>query len=65
MHRVLFAFLCVFRGPWDLEVPTNVVIYERQLSTLLHSHPEIEAYRCNFLMKLRQCYQELCHSREC
>lgn len=56
--------ILILPGPWDLEIPTNVVIYERQPSTLPHPHPEIEAYRCSFLMKLRQCYQELCHSRE-
>lgn len=56
--------IMILPGPWDLEVPTNVVIYERQPSTLLHPHPDIEIYRCTFLMKLRQCYQELCHSRE-
>lgn len=51
-------------GPWDLEIPTNVIIFERAVSSNMHSHPEIEAFRCSLLSKLRQCYQELCHSRE-
>lgn len=54
----------VLAGPWDLDVPTNVIIYERVPCNYMHSHPEIEAYRCSLLTKLRQCYQELCHSRE-
>ncbi|KAK0081013.1 hypothetical protein PV325_012942 [Microctonus aethiopoides] len=51
-------------GPWDLEVPTNVIIYERAPSNLLHIHPDAEALRCSLLSKLRICYQELCHTRE-
>lgn len=27
-------------------------------------HPDIEVYRGYLLAKLRQCYQELCQSRE-
>lgn len=54
----------VLSGPWDLDVPTNVIIYERPPCSYMHSHPEIEAFRCSLLSKLRQCYQELCHSRE-
>lgn len=54
----------ILAGPWDLDIPTNVIIYERTPSTLMHSHPEIEAFRCSLAAKLRQCYQELCHSRE-
>lgn len=54
----------VLAGPWDLDVPTNVIILERSPCSYMHSHPEIEAYRCSLLSKLRQCYQELCHSRE-
>ena len=52
------------RGPWDLEVQTNAVIYERPPTVLPHPHPDIETYRCSLAAKLRQCYQELCHSRE-
>ncbi|RZC40392.1 phosphorylated CTD-interacting factor 1 [Asbolus verrucosus] len=54
----------VLAGPWDLDVPTNVIILERSPCSYMHSHPEVEAYRCSLLAKLRQCYQELCHSRE-
>lgn len=45
-------------------MPTNVIIYERAPTNLLHVHPEVEALRCSLLAKLRQCYQELCHTRE-
>lgn len=51
-------------GPWDLEIPTNVIIYERKPILLPHPHPEIEIVRYNYVMKLRQSYQEMCHSRE-
>lgn len=54
----------VLAGPWDLDVPTNVIILERNPCHYMHSHPEMEAYRCSLLAKLRQTYQELCHSRE-
>lgn len=54
----------ILAGPWDLDVPTNVIILERSPCSYMHSFPEIEAYRCGLLAKLRQCYQELCHSRE-
>ncbi|XP_074113087.1 phosphorylated CTD-interacting factor 1 [Cotesia typhae] len=54
----------VLAGPWDLDVPTNVIIFERAPSNLLHVHPDAEALRCSLLSKLRQCYQELCHTRE-
>jgi phosphorylated CTD-interacting factor 1 len=32
----------VLAGPWDLEVQSNVYIYNRPPSHLLHPHPEIE-----------------------
>ncbi|XP_046385814.1 mRNA (2'-O-methyladenosine-N(6)-)-methyltransferase [Ischnura elegans] len=51
-------------GPWDLEVATNAIIYERLPTALPHPHPDIEALRCSLAAKLRQTYQELCHSRE-
>lgn len=54
----------ILAGPWDLEVPTNVIIYERPPTVIPHPHPEIEAFRCSLMAKLRHCYQELCHSRE-
>lgn len=55
-------FVC--SGPWELEIPTNVVIFERSPSMLPQPHPDIELYRGNLVSKLRQCYQELCQSRE-
>ncbi|KAK9511151.1 hypothetical protein O3M35_005766 [Rhynocoris fuscipes] len=51
-------------GPWDLDVPTNVVIYERTPLNIPHPHPIVEVFRCNLANKLRSCFQELCHSRE-
>lgn len=41
-----------------------MIIYERGPSNLPHVHPDVEAFRCGLLAKLRQCYQELCHTRE-
>lgn len=35
----------ILAGPWDLEIPTNVIIFERPPCIYMHSHPEIEAYR--------------------
>ncbi|KAI4503022.1 hypothetical protein M0802_002066 [Mischocyttarus mexicanus] len=54
----------VLAGPWDLDIPTNVIIHERAPSNLPHVHPDVEALRCGLLAKLRLCYQELCHTRE-
>merc|ERR1719411_1791949 len=54
----------ILAGPWDLEIPTNVILFERQPSMLTHPHPEIELMRFGYVMKLRQSYQEMCHSRE-
>lgn len=54
----------VLSGPWDLEVSTNIVILEKTPSLLPLTHPEVEQYRANLVMKLRQHYQEMCHSRE-
>ncbi|KAK2722971.1 mRNA (2'-O-methyladenosine-N(6)-)-methyltransferase-like [Artemia franciscana] len=54
----------VLAGPWDLEIPTNVVMCERPPFPFCHPHPDVELLRCSFASKLRQCYQEMCHSRE-
>lgn len=54
----------IHSGPWDLEASTNVIIMERSLSELPQPHPETEAMRATFIAKLRQSYQDLCHSRE-
>ncbi|XP_014223431.1 phosphorylated CTD-interacting factor 1 isoform X1 [Trichogramma pretiosum] len=51
-------------GPWDLEIGSNVITFERAPTNLYQVHPDVELLRCNLLAKLRQCYQELCHSRE-
>ena len=54
----------IVNGPWDLELPTNVIIYERQPDIKPHPHPEVELLRYQYVMKLRQSIQEMCHSRE-
>lgn len=54
----------ILTGPWDLDIDTNVVIFVREPSPLPQIHPDAEVLRCNLLAKLRQCYQELCHTRE-
>ena len=51
-------------GPWDLEVATNAVVFERSPLNWPHPHPDIESYRATLVVKLRQAYQEMCHSRE-
>jgi len=51
-------------GPWDLEIATNIIMYEKVPSMLPHPHPEVEVLRFQLMMKLRQSYQEMCHSRE-
>ena len=81
----------IVSGPWDLEIPTNVILYERSPSLLPHPQPEVrivmmrmlmmrrmmimrqimrmlmmqvEVVRSQLMYKLRQSYQEMCHSRE-
>ncbi|XP_045193105.1 mRNA (2'-O-methyladenosine-N(6)-)-methyltransferase-like [Mercenaria mercenaria] len=49
---------------WNFEMPTNAVIFERAPCVLPPPHPEIELMRAQMVHKLRQHYQELCHSRE-
>ena len=49
--------LFILAGPWDLEIPTNVILYERQPTMLPHPSPEVELVRYAFVMKLRQSYQ--------
>lgn len=56
--------LAVVAGPWDLEIATNVILYEKPPSLLPHPHPDVEQLRFTYAMKLRQSFQELCHSRE-
>jgi phosphorylated CTD-interacting factor 1 len=54
----------VLSGPWDLEVQSNVYIYNRPPSHLLHPHPEIEYMRGVTAQKLFQTYENLCQQRE-
>ena len=54
----------IVAGPWDLELPTNVIMYERTPGMWPHPHPDTEVLRFQFIMKLRQTFQEMCHSRE-
>lgn len=54
----------IVAGPWDLEIPTNVILFERSPIALPHPHPEVETLRFQYVMKLRQTFQEMCHSRE-
>jgi phosphorylated CTD-interacting factor 1 len=54
----------VLAGPWDLEVQSNVYIYNRPPSHLLHPHPEIEHMRNQAAVKLFQIFESLCLQRE-
>ncbi|XP_030388130.1 mRNA (2'-O-methyladenosine-N(6)-)-methyltransferase [Scaptodrosophila lebanonensis] len=54
----------VLAGPWDLEVCTNAVIVERPPTLLPQPHPEMEALRAAFSMKLLKTYEDLCMRRE-
>ncbi|RWS28547.1 phosphorylated CTD-interacting factor 1-like protein [Leptotrombidium deliense] len=54
----------ILSGPWDLEIASNVVIWERPGIVTPHCHPDIELLRTSYLAKLRNQYFELCHSRE-
>ena len=54
----------IVAGPWDLEIPTNVILFERKPTMLPHPHPEVEVVRAAYVNKLRTSLQEMCHSRE-
>lgn len=54
----------VLAGPWDLEVATNVIIVERPPTILPHPHPEIEAMRAAYTIRLLRSYEDLCLRRE-
>ena len=54
----------IVSGPWDLEIPTNVILYEKTPSMLPHPHPDVELLRFQLMIGLRKSYQEMCHSRE-
>lgn len=49
---------------WNLEVPTNAIIYEREMSNIYPPHPEVEYARSQLVAKLRQQYEEACCTRE-
>ncbi|CAG5118671.1 unnamed protein product [Candidula unifasciata] len=49
---------------WNFEVPSNAVVRERAPLHLSPPHPDIEAFRYDQVMKLRQSYQELCLHQE-
>lgn len=51
-------------GPFDLEVGSNVMMYEKTPSNMPPPLPEIEVFRAVLLHKLKQQYSEMCHSRE-
>ncbi|KAL7647702.1 UNVERIFIED_CONTAM: hypothetical protein RMT77_001311 [Armadillidium vulgare] len=54
----------VLAGPWDLELPTNVIMFERPPITLPQPHPSVEVLRGQLVAKLRQGYQEMCQARQ-
>ncbi|XP_058054623.1 mRNA (2'-O-methyladenosine-N(6)-)-methyltransferase [Anopheles bellator] len=54
----------VLPGPWDLEVATNVLIYERLPTTNPQPFPEVEALRGSLTMRLANTYEDLCNKRE-
>lgn len=54
----------VLSGPFDLEVPTNVVIWERSPTLMPPPHPDVENLRSTLTTRLRTNYHEMCHSRE-
>lgn len=54
----------ILAGPWDLEVSTNVIIVERPPTLLPHPHPEIEAMRAAYTVRLIRTYEDLCLRRE-
>ncbi|BFZ19751.1 hypothetical protein BsWGS_22790 [Bradybaena similaris] len=49
---------------WNFEVPSNAVVKERAPLHMCPPHPDVEAFRCDQVMKLRQSYQELCQHHE-
>ncbi|XP_064466906.1 mRNA (2'-O-methyladenosine-N(6)-)-methyltransferase-like isoform X2 [Ornithodoros turicata] len=51
-------------GPFDLEIPTNVVIWERSPTLMPPPHPDMENLRATLTTRLRTNYHEMCHSRE-
>ena len=59
------CFTIVFySSSWNLEIPTNVIIYEREMSNIYPPHPDVEVFRAQLVNKLRQQYDETCMTRE-
>ena len=54
----------IVSGPWDLELPTNVILYEKTPSMLPHPHPDVEILRFQLMIALRKSYHEMCQARE-
>ncbi|KAK7070756.1 mRNA (2'-O-methyladenosine-N(6)-)-methyltransferase [Halocaridina rubra] len=54
----------ILAGPWDLEIPTNVIMFERPPITLPQPHPSVEVLRGQLVAKLRSGYQEMCQARQ-
>lgn len=54
----------VLPGPWDLEIPTNVVMYDRIPTMFAHPYPEVEALRGLLTVRLYKTYEDLCTKRE-
>jgi phosphorylated CTD-interacting factor 1 len=54
----------ILTGAWDLEIPTNVIVFDRTPTMLPHPHPEIEAMRGALTAKLFRTYEDLCQRRE-
>lgn len=54
----------VLPGPWDLEVPSNVYIYERIPTLFPQPYPEVEALRGVLTARLYKTYEDLCKKRE-
>ena len=41
----------ILAGPWDLEIPTNIILFEKQPSLLPHPHPEVEVMYIIYIFK--------------
>ncbi|XP_055613614.1 mRNA (2'-O-methyladenosine-N(6)-)-methyltransferase [Uranotaenia lowii] len=54
----------VLPGPWDLEIPTNVVIYDRIPTLYPHPYPEVEALRGVLTARLFKTYKDHLTKRE-
>lgn len=71
LHRIILrghikskSVLCSYSSSWNLEIPTNVIIYEREMNDMYPPHPEVEVTRSQMVTKLRQQYEESCLTRE-